>query len=285
MVERFNRTLMESLSCLVKENPQEWEFFLPHAVFAFRTSFHTSLGCSPYEAAFGLPPRTVLDVHFGVTPRSGLAFTERLRRGVHEIYPSIRTSIETKQAKWKHYHDRRVNANPFQVGDSVVLFCPRLEVGVPSKLQSKFSPGFVVKKVISEWNYVVSNGRFTTLVHRDRLRKLPSRSPHLTINPALLQQFPCFSSPKLPSSISIPKPPDDGQRPYSPPSMSQRTVEPSQKSSPRTSSPERCPRTISEPPQKDVHLGTSPQVDRLSTRRRLPPDRLIYDVMGGRNLS
>ena len=229
------------------------------------------------------------------------------------IYPSIRTSIETKQAKWKHYHDRRVNANPFQVGDSVVLFCPRLEVGVPSKLQSKFSPGFVVKKVISEWNYVVSNGRFTTLVHRDRLRKLPSRSPHLTINPALLQQFPCFSSPKLPSSISIPKPPDDGQRPYSPPSMfhrrgacfnpGQRTVEPFQQSSPRV--------TFSELPQNDVSAGRSSpvvglpdspdsvpnrllnshgrseprQFDRLSTRRRLPPDRLTYDVMGGRNLS
>ena len=85
------------------------------------------------------------------------------------------------------FHD-----HPLQVGDEVVLYCPSLKKGVPSKLQFKYSPGFKIQKCVSEWNYLVSNGRFTTLVHRERLRKVSRRGPHLQINPALLRAFPSF---------------------------------------------------------------------------------------------
>ena len=174
--------------------------YLPHAVLAFLTSFQTSLGCSPYEALFGLLPRTVLDLHFGSAPLSGFDVTDRIRRGVAEIYPAIRARIEGRQASWKLRHDRRANAHPLSVGDSVALFCPQLRRGVPAKLQGKFSPGFRVIRVISDWDYLVSDGRFTSLVHRERLRLLPSRGPRLHLNPDVLRSFPCFSASQLPVS-------------------------------------------------------------------------------------
>ena len=209
IVERFNRTLMESLSCLVRDNPLDWESFLPFAVLAFRTTYHTSLGCSPFEAVFGLLPRTTLDLHFGFSPRSGFAVSDRIRRGLHEIFPSVRAKIQSQQARWKQLHDRTANAPPLSVGDKVVLHSPSLKKGIPSKLQDRYVPGFEVLRVLNEWNYIVSNGRFTTLVHRERLRKVEDRKPRLLLNPDVLSRFPCFS-PADKSSLSVPKPEDDG---------------------------------------------------------------------------
>ena len=241
-------------------------------MLAFRTSFQTSLGCSPYEALFGLPPRTVLDLHFGSAPLSGFSVTDRIRRGVAEIYPVIRARIEGRQASWKLRHDRRVNSQPLSVGDSVALFCPQLRRGVSAKLQGKFSPGFRVIKVISEWDYLVSDGRFTSVVHRERLRFLPSRGPRLHLNPDVLRSFPCFSAPRLSNTSVDPRASEDGLRPYSSSACQPLRLEILGDARPDCVS---C-RTILPRSGPEVSLAGRPQ------RRRRPPDRLRYETLGGR---
>ena len=281
IVERFNRTIMESLACLVRENPLDWQDFLPHAILAFRTSFQTSLGCSPYEALFGLPPRTVLDLHFGSAPRSGIDVTERIRRGIAEVYPAIRARIEGRQASWKSQYDRRANARPLSVGDTVALFCPQLKRGVSAKLQGKFSPGFRVLRVVSDWDYLVSNGRFTSLVHRERLRLMPTRSPRLRLNSDVLSSFPCFSSPGASASFVAPCASEKGLRPGCSHQPLRYELIRGAPSCAGPVAPSVC-RIVPAAPAIDVrparHISPRPR------RRRLPPDRLTYESLGGQDL-
>ena len=295
IVERFNKTLIESLACLARDHPFDWELFLPHAVYAFRTSYQTSLRCSPYEAAFGLCPRTPLDVHFGQAPKSGVAVIARIRRTVQELYPSIRANIEAQQARWKKHHDRKVHDPPLKVGDDVVLFCPSLKKRIPEKLQFKYSPGFKVQKCISEWNYLVSNGRFTTLVHRERLRRVFRRGPHLEINPDVLREFPSSVDHGVRASLPRPGERDSGLRPTSAPLC--RPISPSVPvRTPPHVSPVKAvgtadPQSVSAGPRPDWVRSSStsaplcrPMTSATSSgRRRAPPARLTYDVLRGRN--
>ena len=55
MVERFNRTLLQLLRTYV-EKKEEWEKYLPLALFAYRTAVHSSTGVTPFKLMYGREP-------------------------------------------------------------------------------------------------------------------------------------------------------------------------------------------------------------------------------------
>jgi hypothetical protein len=60
------------LRCFVHASPKKWLHWLPLAEFWYKTSFHTAIGRTPFEALYGHSPRV-----FGVsaedsTPMEGL---------------------------------------------------------------------------------------------------------------------------------------------------------------------------------------------------------------------
>lgn len=58
VVERVNQTLEEKIRIVLDDPLQEknWDAVLPIAVLAINTSFHKSIGCTPYEMTFGAKP-------------------------------------------------------------------------------------------------------------------------------------------------------------------------------------------------------------------------------------
>ena len=57
MVERFNRTLVEILRCLVFEQPLSWDESVPLACLAYNTSYCQAIKESPYYIFFLRDPR------------------------------------------------------------------------------------------------------------------------------------------------------------------------------------------------------------------------------------
>jgi len=57
MMERFNRTLLQLLWAYVTSN-SDWEVYLPHVLYAYRTSCHTTTEASPYLLPYGRDPPT-----------------------------------------------------------------------------------------------------------------------------------------------------------------------------------------------------------------------------------
>ena len=62
-VERFNRTLLNMLSTICKEE-EYWDMYLQLAMFAYRTSVQETTGVSPYSLMFGWEATVPIDLMF-----------------------------------------------------------------------------------------------------------------------------------------------------------------------------------------------------------------------------
>jgi transposase InsO family protein/dUTPase len=62
-VERFNRTLVESLRKLCfEEEYARWDQYIEGVLFSYRTSFHQEIQCSPFELMYGRKPVLPTDI-------------------------------------------------------------------------------------------------------------------------------------------------------------------------------------------------------------------------------
>jgi hypothetical protein len=57
MTERFNGTLCAALAKLAEGNTDDWDLYIPAALYAYRIRKHTALGKSPFEALYGQVPK------------------------------------------------------------------------------------------------------------------------------------------------------------------------------------------------------------------------------------
>ena len=62
MVERFNGTLVKTLSIYVSDHQKDWDVHTNAALFAYRTFVNSSRGESPYFFLFGRGPRLPPDI-------------------------------------------------------------------------------------------------------------------------------------------------------------------------------------------------------------------------------
>jgi hypothetical protein len=65
--ERVNQCLEQYLRCVVQDNPKHWKKWLSLAEFWYNSSFHSSLGCSPFKALYKTEP------NFGGMPNLAVA--------------------------------------------------------------------------------------------------------------------------------------------------------------------------------------------------------------------
>jgi hypothetical protein len=55
--ERVNQCLETFLRCFVSVCPHKWHSWLALAEFWYNSSFHSAIGCSPFQALYGYAPR------------------------------------------------------------------------------------------------------------------------------------------------------------------------------------------------------------------------------------
>jgi hypothetical protein len=54
--KRVNQCLEMFLRCCIHETPRKWKAWLPLAEFWYNSSFHSSLGCTPFKVLYGYDP-------------------------------------------------------------------------------------------------------------------------------------------------------------------------------------------------------------------------------------
>ncbi|KAG1277745.1 hypothetical protein G6F66_012218 [Rhizopus arrhizus] len=57
-VEQFNGTLVRGIKKMTATHPKIWDTYLHSILYAYRTKCHQSIGISPYELLYGIPPRS-----------------------------------------------------------------------------------------------------------------------------------------------------------------------------------------------------------------------------------
>ncbi|GFX96667.1 retrovirus-related Pol polyprotein from transposon 412 [Trichonephila clavipes] len=89
MVERFNRTILNSLSLLVSSNQQDWDKKLPFLLLAYRSDVHETTVYSPSQMLFGRNIRLPADLLFSRPPDAPLApeeYIEKLQARKEEMH-------------------------------------------------------------------------------------------------------------------------------------------------------------------------------------------------------
>nr|GEW87232.1 reverse transcriptase domain-containing protein [Tanacetum cinerariifolium] len=154
-VEVSNRCLKRILERTIGENRAFWSDKLDDALWAFRTAYKTSIGCTPYKLVYGKACHLPIELEHKACWALKQANFDLTVAGDHqkiqlnelnEIRDQAYENSLIYKEKTKKIHDSKIKNRIFNVGDRVLLFNSRLEF-FSGKLKTRWSGPFTITKV------------------------------------------------------------------------------------------------------------------------------------------
>ena len=170
--ESFNRNIIKFFKCKLEDTLQ-WERELPLLSLAYNTSFHRTIGTTPFKAMMGFEPN-LAPFQFKMTTLDRVESEEVSRfRENWRLFDKINESIESATKAQEDYFNKKTKQREFKVGDSVYLQKYNLvkRVGINNKLSKNYEGPFRVIEVKSRVNVVIQekpSGK-QQVVHINRL--------------------------------------------------------------------------------------------------------------------
>lgn len=204
-LERFHQTLKTMLRAYCLQTGKEWDEGIPFLLFAVRETVQESLGCpgSPAELVFGHtvrgPLKLLREQLTGVASpvQHVLDYVSSFRERLHRAREVAKEALPGSQSKMKTLFDKSAVKCSFKPGDSVLAFLP-----IPgSVLQAKFTGPYMIKKKLSEADYVIwtPDRRRKTVFHVNmqsyfaRLNETTHSPPAKVLPVTLTAVLPCYS--------------------------------------------------------------------------------------------
>eukprot|EP00253_Pinus_taeda_P022041 PITA_22041 len=185
-VESSNKVIESILTKTVASHRHDWAAQLPEALWAYRTTWRSTTGYSPYHLVFGKQP--IFPIEFEVqTLRTaqevGLDLSEAQKNRLQQINELDETRlsalqntalIQQQRAKW---HDALIKDKIFHEGDWALLYDSRFQ-DFPGKLQTRWLGPYEIQKVHDNGTLTlitIDGSRYTFKVngHRVRLYRKP----------------------------------------------------------------------------------------------------------------
>jgi len=185
-VESSNKIIESILTKTIASHRRDWATRLPEALWAYRTTWRSTTGYSPYQLVFGKQP--IFPIEFEIqTLRTaqevGLDLTEAQLNRLQQIneLDEIRLSalqntalIQQQRAKW---HDALIKNKVFHEGDWALLYDSRFQ-DFPGKLQTRWLGPYEIQKVHDNGTLTLitidgSGYAFKVNGHRVRLYRKP----------------------------------------------------------------------------------------------------------------
>src|SRR5437764_11018440 len=140
LVERYNRTLINTLAKMVEKHTDEWDNYVTPALFSYRTSRHSTTRLTPFFLVYGREAKL---------PTNDTRIEEELSL-VHHIEQKIdnlpilrgitQQRVTYEQQKQKDRHDRKLaDGTQFQIGYQVLYYYEMLDNKRSSKLKNKWN--------------------------------------------------------------------------------------------------------------------------------------------------
>ena len=154
LVERFNRTLCESLAKLVKQ-VEQWDQFIQPVLFAYRTSKQSTTKISPFYLTYGREAKLPIDD----LTQNEEQLSDRINKLVNELShdrESTQQRIDQQQAKQKLHHDQQIKRHrSFQIGDKVLLYKAEKAKQWSGKLDEKWKGPYYIHAVLQNESYKI----------------------------------------------------------------------------------------------------------------------------------
>nr|GEY37973.1 reverse transcriptase domain-containing protein [Tanacetum cinerariifolium] len=154
-VEVINCGLKRILERTVGENRALWSDKLEDTLWAFRTAFKTSIGCTPNWLVYGKACHYPLKlehkafwalkyVNFDLKTTSDHQMLQL--NGLSDLRDQAYENSLIYKERTKKLHDEKIKNRIFNVGDQVLLFNSRLKI-FSGKLKSRWSCPFTISKI------------------------------------------------------------------------------------------------------------------------------------------
>jgi transposase InsO family protein len=122
LVERFNRTLCESLSKMSNKT-NDWDLFIAPVLFAYRITKHSTTKIELFFMVYGRLSRLPMDPLEDEDPSNENDRLRQLIDNVPQIRQKARNEILQAQARQKDRHDTKLKKpTGFLIGDKVLYF-------------------------------------------------------------------------------------------------------------------------------------------------------------------
>nr|GFB11179.1 DNA-directed DNA polymerase [Tanacetum cinerariifolium] len=154
-VEVTNRRLKRILKRTVGENRALWSDKLEDALWAFRTSYKTSIGCTSYHLVYGKACHIPYEIkhkaywalkHTNFDLKTAGDHRKLQLNELSELRDQAYENSLIYKERTKKLHDDKIKNRIFNVGDQVLLFNSRLKI-FSGKLKSCWSGPFTITKI------------------------------------------------------------------------------------------------------------------------------------------
>jgi hypothetical protein len=173
LVERFNRTLCESLAKLV-EQTMEWDLYVAPVLFAYRTSKQSTIKVPPFYLTYGRDATLPMDDPSQKFENLSERITNLIDKLPHDR-ERIKNRIDQQQNKQKAYHDRHIkNSIRLNIGDKVLLYKAEKEKQWTGKLEEKWKGPYYIHDVLPNRSYKLRalTGQVLKTPYNEKLLKI-----------------------------------------------------------------------------------------------------------------
>jgi len=177
-VERANRTLLNMLSAFVNIRADDWDEHIPFLAMAYRSSVHSSTGCTPYAMLHGREVTLPVDLMYPSSadlkdaPGCHPEYVEWVKRAIQAAHSFAREHLGKAAVRQKRGYDARAKErDALPIGSLVRYYYPPLMQ--TSKFARPWEGPYKVLEKTTEVDYriqSVANPTKVKVVHFDTLK-------------------------------------------------------------------------------------------------------------------
>ncbi len=138
LVERYNRTLINTLAKMAEKHTDEWDKYVAPALFSYRTSRHSTTRLTPFFLVYGREAKLPTD---DTRIEEELSLVHHIEQKIDNLPISrgiTQQRVTFEQQKQKDQHDEKLaNGTQFQIGDLVLYYRAMLDNQRSNKLEPK----------------------------------------------------------------------------------------------------------------------------------------------------
>lgn len=166
-LERSHRTLGEYLRHYVDADQQNWDTYIPYAMFTYNSSEHQSTGKQPYALLYGRTLQVPTSLTKPPQPQYNYDdYQEELKQRLREAHRIARESLMRNKIKTKASYDQTTNPITIHVNDRVLI----QDKTRKGKLSPKWLGPYVVLEINENENVTIQRGKRKTKVHKNLVK-------------------------------------------------------------------------------------------------------------------